>query len=60
MEHMPYSVNEKGERIKSETSHKVTAQNANNDPWRFIEWFQKTENTDGWGLGDVEVEFEII
>jgi hypothetical protein len=60
IEHKPYSINEKGERIQSEKFHGQTAQTSNNDPWRFVEWFEKTENTENWGLGDVEIEFEII
>jgi hypothetical protein len=60
IEHKPYSINEKGERIKSQASHSTTAKNANNDPWRFVEYFEKTENTEYWGLSNIEIEFEII
>jgi hypothetical protein len=60
IEHKPYSVNEKGERIVSSQAHFESTQNANNDPWRFIEFFKKTENSEYWGLGNTEIEFEII
>jgi hypothetical protein len=60
MEHMPYSINEKGERIKSEKFHGVSSQNTYNDPWRFVEHFEKTENRDDWGLANIEIEYEII
>jgi hypothetical protein len=59
IEHKPYSVDEKGERIKTKESHSNTVQNANNDAYRFVEIFSKTENPDTWGLSDVEIEFEI-
>jgi hypothetical protein len=60
IEHKPYSINEKGERIKSTQAHSVSAKNANNDPWRFVEYFEQTENTEHWGLGNIDIEFEII
>lgn len=31
-----------------------------NDPWEWVEYFDKTRNTDDWGLGNVEIEYEII
>lgn len=60
IEHKPYSINEKGERIKSKEAHSESTKTANNDPWRFVEYFEKTENTEDWGLGNIEIEFEII
>lgn len=60
IEHKPYSLNEKGERIKSSGSHSESAKNTNNDLWRFVEYFEQTENTEQWGLDNVEIEFEII
>jgi hypothetical protein len=60
IEHKPYSVNEKGERVQSSKFHTSTIKNAYNDVWRFVEYFEKTENTECWGLSDVEIEFEII
>jgi hypothetical protein len=31
-----------------------------NDPYDWVEFFDKTQNDDNWGLGNVEIEFEII
>jgi hypothetical protein len=31
-----------------------------NDPWKWVEFFTESENDDNWGLGDTEIEFEII
>ena len=31
-----------------------------NDPWEWVEWFEESQNNDSWGLGDVEIEYEII
>jgi hypothetical protein len=60
MEHTPYSVNEKGERIKTKEFHNSTIQNVNNDVYRFVEVFNQTENTNDWGLNNVEIEFEVF
>jgi len=31
-----------------------------NDAWDWIEFFEESQNTNNWGLKDVEIEFEII
>ena len=31
-----------------------------NDPWEWIEFFEETQNTENWGLKDIEIGFEII
>jgi len=31
-----------------------------NDPWKWVEFFKTTENDENWGLGDVDIEHEII
>ncbi len=31
-----------------------------NDPWKWVEYFQESENDKNWGFGDTEIEFEII
>jgi hypothetical protein len=31
-----------------------------NDPWEWVEFFEESQNTDDWGLKDVEIEFEVI
>jgi len=30
-----------------------------NDPWKWVEYFQTSENEDDWGLGDTEIEYEL-
>jgi hypothetical protein len=60
IEHKPYSLNEKGERVKSNNFHSESTVNTNNDLYRFMDGFTQTENTNDWGLADTEIEFEII
>jgi len=60
MEHKPYSVTEKGERVKSETFHESSKAMVYNDVWDYVEYFQETSNSDSWGLSNTEVEFEIF
>jgi len=31
-----------------------------NDPWKWVEFFEESENDESWGLADTEIEFEII
>lgn len=31
-----------------------------NDPYDWVEFFDSSQNTEDWGLGNVEIEFEII
>jgi hypothetical protein len=31
-----------------------------NDAWDWVEWFSESYNTDDWGLGDINIEFEIF
>jgi hypothetical protein len=31
-----------------------------NDPYDWVEFFDETQNDDNWGLGNIEIEFEII
>jgi hypothetical protein len=31
-----------------------------NDPWKWVEYFTESENDESWGLGNTEIEFEII
>lgn len=31
-----------------------------NDPWDWVEWFTESQNSDNWGLADVEIEYEIF
>jgi len=31
-----------------------------NDAWKWVEFFENSENSDDWGFGDTEIEFERI
>jgi hypothetical protein len=31
-----------------------------NDPWDWVENFTTSQNSDDWGLGNIEIEFETI
>jgi len=31
-----------------------------NDPWEWVEFFEESQNTSDWGLGNTEIEYEII
>lgn len=30
-----------------------------NDPWEWIEFFEKSKNDNNWGFGDIEIEYEL-
>jgi hypothetical protein len=31
-----------------------------NDVWDWVEWFNKSQNSESWGFGDIEIEFEVF
>ena len=31
-----------------------------NDPWKWVEYFTKSENTENWGFSNIEIEYETI
>lgn len=31
-----------------------------NDPWKWVEYFLASENTDNWGLNGIDIEYEVI
>jgi hypothetical protein len=31
-----------------------------NNPWDWVEWFKESQNYEDWGLGNTEIEFEIL
>jgi len=31
-----------------------------NDVWDWVEWFDESQNSESWGFGDIEIEFEIF
>ena len=47
------------ELIENKGAYKGDTQ-AYNDAYAWVENFQSTKNMDSWGLGDVEIEVEII
>lgn len=60
IEHSPYQVNEDGEKEKSDTHHENSEVNKFNDAFRYVEMFEETSNGPDWGLGDTEIEIEVI
>lgn len=62
MEHGAYYTKEDGTRVL-DPDHKgayTGDTKAYNDAWEFVEWFQNSYNTDEWGLGSIEIEYEIL
>jgi len=62
MEHGAYFTKEDGTRIKDEQNtgaYKGDTQ-AYNDAWKWVENFNKTQNTEDWGLGHIDIEVEVI
>jgi hypothetical protein len=31
-----------------------------NSPWKWVEYFNESENTENWGLNGIEIEYEVI
>jgi hypothetical protein len=31
-----------------------------NDVWDWVEWFKESQNSESWGFGDIEIEFEVF
>lgn len=60
IEHAPYSTDETGQRMVSETFNNETAVNANNNPITYIDNFTETGNSEDWGLNNIKLECEII
>lgn len=60
IEHAPYSTNKEGQRIASKAFNNETTKNANNDPWKYVEYFTQTENEEDWGMVNTEIEYETI
>lgn len=62
MEHGAYYTKEDGSRV-SDPNHKgayTGDTKAYNDAWKWVEYFQESENDDNWGLAETEIEFEIF
>lgn len=60
IEHGGYSTNEAGERIKTEGFNTQTAKTANNDAWKWVEFFEESQNPQDWGLSSTDIEFETF
>jgi len=62
MEHGAYYTKEDGTRIlDSENKGAFKGDNkAYNDVWKYVEYFHQTTNTEDWGLGSIEIEYEIF
>jgi len=62
MEHGAYFTKEDGTRV-SDKENKGAYKGDNkayNDPWKWVENFNQTRNTNDWGLGQVDIESEVI
>jgi hypothetical protein len=62
MEHGAYYTKEDGTRV-SDPNHKgayTGDTKAYNDAWEWVEWFEESQNDEDWGLGNVDIEYEII
>ena len=62
MEHGAYFTKADGTRVQDDenTGAYKGEQNAYNDAYKWVENFQQTQNTDTWGLSNLDIEFEII
>ena len=62
MEHGAYYTKEDGTRVL-DNSNKGPYKDDNkayNDPWKWVETFEKTYNNENWGLQNVDIEVEVI
>ena len=62
MEHGAYFTKEDGTRVQDEQNVGAYKgdNKAYNDPYTWVEKFDKTKNTKDWGLGNIDIEVEII
>ena len=62
MEHGAYFTKADGTRVQDDENKGAYKgeQNAYNDAYKWVENFQQTQNTDTWGLSNLDIEFEII
>lgn len=62
MEHGAYYTKEDGTRIldPKHTGAFTGDTKAYNDVWDYVEFFSQTSNNDSWGLGNTDIEFEVI
>jgi hypothetical protein len=62
MEHGAYYTKEDGTRVSDPTNKGSFKgdDKAYNDVWQYVEFFEQTDNSENWGLGNIEIEFEKI
>ena len=62
MEHGAYYTKADGTRVLDpENKGEYTGDTkAYNDAWNYVEWFKESFNSEAWGLGGIEIEFETI
>lgn len=62
IEHGAYYTKEDGTRVLDKTNEGPYKgdNKAYNDVWRWVETFDKSNNTKDWGLGNVDIEVEVV
>jgi hypothetical protein len=60
--HMSHAKNTVPQGGDLNTLHEITNNKPPkfNDAWEWVEWFEESQNDENWGLGNVEIEYEII
>jgi hypothetical protein len=60
--HMSHAKNTVPQGGNLDTLHEMTNKRPPkfNDVWEWVEWFEETQNDENWGLGNVDIECEII
>jgi hypothetical protein len=48
------------EKVKENKNKTTLIEIVYNDAYKWVENFQQTQNTDTWGLSNLDIEFEII
>ena len=62
MEHGAYYTKEDGSRVSDPTNKGSYTgdQMAYNDAWDWVELFKETQNSENWGLKNINIEYERI
>lgn len=62
IEHGAYYTKEDGTRVSDPNNKGAFTGDtkAYNDVWEYVENFKESQNTNEWGLGNIEIEYEII
>ena len=59
MEHGSYYTKEDGSRTSDKGQYSGDNK-AYNDVWNYVEFFEESTNDENWGLGNINIEYEII